>query len=140
MIQNLQIITPGHPSVSPQQPEQFLSTVSFRLTIGWPMKTSSSASPQPVIYDRFPPLSGWSLCRPIHRYRPPGIPSTIKYFLRYLFQSLFFQFIFQHLLQFRGRSTGSIHRHDITFFVKNHKPRDSRNLIIFGNLAPTAGQ
>ena len=101
VIQNLQIITPGHPSVSPQQPEQFLSTVSFRLTIGWPMKTSSSASPQPVIYDRFPPLSGWSLCRPIHRYRPPGIPSTIKYFLRYLFQSLFFQFIFQHLLQFR---------------------------------------
>lgn len=135
MIQNLQIITPGHPSVSPQQPEQFLSTVSFRLTIGWPMKTSSSASPQPVIYDRFPPLSGWSLCRPIHRYRPPGIPSTIKYFLRYLFQSRFF--IFQHLFQFRGRRTGNIHRHDISFLSKTI---NCGIPVIFGNLAPTAGQ
>lgn len=135
MIQNLQIITPGHPSVSPQQPEQFLSTVSFRLTIGWPMKTSSSASPQPVIYDRFPPLSGWSLCRPIHRYRPPGIPSTIKYFYVICFNrdSSFSSIFFNSGEEGRGTSTDTI-------FPFLSKTINCGIPVIFGNLAPTAGQ
>lgn len=136
MIQNLQIITPGHPSVSPQQSEQFLSTVSFRLTIGWPMKTSSSASPQPVIYDRFPPLSEWSLCRPIHRYRPSGIPSINKalFTLSVLIcDSSFSSIFFNSGEEGRGTSTDTI-------FPFLSKTINCGIPVIFGNLAPTAGQ
>ena len=134
MIQNLQIITPGHPSVSPQQSEQFLSTVSFRLTIGWPMKTSSSASPQPVIYDRFPPLSEWSLCGPYTGTgRQEYHQQSTFYVICFNRDSSFSSIFFNSGEEGRGTSTDTI-------FPFLSKTINCGIPVIFGNLAPTAGQ